>query len=68
MLGEGGGGYPNFFLQISFSWVEMSFHVEFHPPVLPRTGQKVCGGGGWWWWVVVVVVVETNFSVKLWPS
>ena len=44
-----GSGDPNFFLQISFSWVKMSFHVEFHPPGLPGTGQKVCGGG----WVVV---------------
>ena len=25
----------------------MSFHVEFHPPGLPGTGQKVFGGGGW---------------------
>ena len=26
----------------------MSFHVEFHPPGMPGTGQKVCvvGGGG----------------------
>ena len=39
---------PNFFLQIPFSWVKMSFHVEFHPPGLPGTGQKVCGGGGGW--------------------
>ena len=32
----------------------MSFHVEFHLPGLPGTGQKVCGGGGWvgGWWVV----------------
>ena len=44
----GGSGDPNFFLQISFSWVKMSFHVKFHPYRLPRTGQKVCGG----WWVV----------------
>ena len=49
---EGGGsGDPNFFLQISFSLVKMSLHVEFHPPELPGTGQKVCvvvgrGGGG----------------------
>ena len=27
----------------------MSFCVEFHPPGLPGTGQKVFGGG--WWWV-----------------
>ena len=38
--GGGGGGWfgdPNFFLHISFSWVEISFNVEFHPPGLPRT-------------------------------
>ncbi len=46
--GGGGSGDPHFFLQISFSWVEMSFYVEFYPPVLPRAGQKVCGG--WLWW------------------
>ena len=29
----------------------MSVHVEFHPPELPGTGQRVCGGGsvGEWW-------------------
>ena len=54
-------GDPNLFLQISFSWVKMSFHVEFHPSGLPRTGQKVCGGG-WWWWV------ECEFSVLLWSK
>ena len=43
-----GSDNPNCFLQISFSWVKMSFHVEFHPPGLPGTGQKVCGGRGWW--------------------
>ena len=42
----------------------MSFHVEFHPPGLPGTGQKVCGG----WVVVGGGGVEINFSVKLWPS
>ena len=49
-FGGGGSGDPNFFLRISFSWVKLSFHVEFHPPGMPGTGQKVCvgGGGGWW--------------------
>ena len=37
----GDGGEPVQFAQ--------SFDVEFHPPRLPGTGQKVCGGG---WWVV----------------
>ena len=45
----------------------MSLHVEFHPPGLPETGQKVCGGGGGWV-VVVVVVVESEFSDPLWQS
>ena len=44
--GGGGSGDPNFFLQISFSWVKLSFHVEFHPPGMPGTGQKVCVVGG----------------------
>ena len=51
-----------FFLQISFSWVKMSFHVEFHLPGLPGSALKVFGGwvgGGW------VVGVEHNFSVHL---
>ena len=43
----GGSGDLNFFLQISFSGVKMIFYVEFHPPWLPGTGQKVFGGGGW---------------------
>ena len=45
----GGSGDLNFFLQISFSGVKMIFYVEFHPPWLPGTGQKVCGGwvGKW---------------------
>ena len=38
----------------------MSFHVKFHPPGLPETGQKVCGGG----WVVV----ECEFNVLLWSK
>ncbi len=50
----GVSGDPNFFLQISFSWVEISLHVEFHPPGLPRSGRfiqsltlfKAGGGGG----------------------
>ena len=61
--GEGESGDPNFFLQISFSWVKMSFHVEFHLPGLPGSALKVFGGGwvvgGWW------VGVEGDFSVKL---
>ena len=32
----GGGGAIFSFFWISFSWVKMSFHVEFHLPGLPR--------------------------------
>ena len=49
-------GDPIFFLQISFSLINMSFHFEFHPPGLPGTGQKVFGGGGGWWWPKVSLV------------
>ena len=60
---QAGAVDPNFFLQISFSWVKMSFHVEFHLPGLPGSALKVFGGGwvvgGWW------VGVEGDFSVKL---
>ena len=38
-----GLGNPNFFLHISFSWAEISFHVEFHPPGLPRSGRFMVG-------------------------
>jgi hypothetical protein len=41
--GGGGSGNPNFFLHISFSWVEMSLYVEFHPPGLPRSGRSMVG-------------------------
>ena len=59
---QGGGESDdlNFFLHISFSWVKMSCHVEFHLPGLPGSAFKVFGGG---WWVGV----EGDFSVKL-PS
>ena len=58
--GGRGSGDPNFFLQFSFSWVKMSFHVEFHLPGLPGSALKVFGG----WWVGV----EGDFSVKLWSK
>ena len=32
---------PNFLLQITFSWVEISLHVKFHPPGLPRSGRFI---------------------------
>ena len=31
------------FLHISFSWVQISLHVEFHPPGLPRSGRFMVG-------------------------
>ena len=34
---------PIFFLQISFSWVEIRLQVEFHPPGLPRSGSSMVG-------------------------
>ena len=43
MWGSGGGGNPIFFLHISFSWAEISFHVEFHLPGLPRSGRFMVG-------------------------
>ena len=46
MGGWGRGQVTLFFLQISFSQVQKSFHFEFHSPGLPGTGQKVCGGVG----------------------
>ena len=49
----------------------MSFHVEFHPPGLPETGQKVCVGGGGWWWLVVGGGgwwFEGKFSVSFGPK
>ena len=44
---KGGGvsGDPNFFLQISFSLVKMSFLVKFHLPGMPGSALKVFGGG-----------------------
>ena len=60
-MGRGSGDH-NFFLQISFSWVRISFHDEFHPPGLPGSGQKVCGGGGGGWWLrvnLVLALVQT---------
>ena len=35
ILGGGGSGDPNFFLDISSSWVEISLHTEFQLPRLP---------------------------------
>ena len=34
---------PKFFLNISFSWVEISLHVEFHLLGLPRSGRSMVG-------------------------
>ena len=61
---EGWGGDPNFFLQISFSLVKMSFHVEFHLPGLPGSALKFSVGGGGWW--VLKVILVFSFSPNLW--
>ena len=42
-MGGGGLGDPNCFLHISFNWVEISLHFEFHPPGLPRGGRFMVG-------------------------
>jgi hypothetical protein len=34
---------PFFLLHVSFSWVEISLHVEFHPLGLPRGGRFMVG-------------------------
>ena len=41
--GKGGLGDPNFFLHVSFSWVEISLHVKFHSPGLPRSDRFMVG-------------------------
>jgi hypothetical protein len=41
--GGGGSGDPNFFLHISFNWVEISLHAEFEPLGLPRSGRFMVG-------------------------
>ena len=40
---EVGGGSSYFPPHISFSCVEISLHVEFHPPGLPRSGSFMVG-------------------------
>ena len=56
-----GSGDPNFFLlQISFSWVKISFHVEFHLPGFPGSALK--GFGGW------VVGGGGGLKVRLGPA
>ena len=43
ILGGGGSGDPNFFLDISSSWVERSLHAKFQLPRLPRSGSSMVG-------------------------
>ena len=43
MGGEGGLGDPNFFLDISSSWVEISLHTEFQLPSMPGSGSSMVG-------------------------
>ena len=49
---------PNFFLSISFSWVNLRLHTENQLHMMPGRALKVCVGGGvgWWWWMVVLKV------------
>ena len=54
----GGSGDPKNFLQISLSWVIMSFNVKFHLRGSPGTGQKkFCGG-----WVVLKASLVFSFG------
>ena len=53
-------GDPNFCLQISFSWVKMSFYVKFHLPRKISVGRKICVG--LWRWF------EGKFSVSFGPN
>ena len=41
--GEGGSGDPNFFLDISSSWVEINLHTEFQLPSMPEIGSSMVG-------------------------
>jgi hypothetical protein len=41
--GGGGEGDPNFFLDISSSWVEISLHTEFQLPSMPGSGSSMVG-------------------------
>ena len=61
----GGGGDPNFFLQISFSLVKLSFYVKFYHPGLPGSAFKVFGGGGW---VVVVGGSKVSLVFRFGPA
>ena len=33
-------------LHILSSWVEIKLHTELELPMMPGSGQQVCGGGG----------------------
>jgi hypothetical protein len=41
--GEGGSGDPDFFLDISSSWVEINLHTEFQLPSMPEIGSSMVG-------------------------
>jgi hypothetical protein len=43
MGGRGRLGDPSFFLNISFSWVEISLHAELEPLGLPRSCRFMAG-------------------------
>ena len=42
-MGVGGSGDPNFFLDISSSWVEISLHAKFQLPSMSGSGSFMVG-------------------------
>ena len=42
-LNTNGKNDPNFCLDISSSWVEISLHAEFQLPSMPRSGSSMVG-------------------------
>ena len=61
--GGGGSGDPNFFLDLSFTKVNIRLHTKNHRPMLPGGALKVCVvGGGWWWWVVCKPILVFQFG------
>jgi hypothetical protein len=56
-VGGGGAVDPNFYLHISFIWVEISLHFEFHLLGVPRSGRFTAGDNK-----------KTNISIDLMAS
>jgi hypothetical protein len=61
---RGGGLNHNFFLSISFSWVNLRLHTENQLHVMPGRTLKVCVGAGGWW-VVLAVMLKVNLVIAL---